>query len=303
MTNQTRRQFIKTSVAAFAVTTLPGMSFRPAWEQKELLGLQLYSVRDDMKADPLATLKAIAAIGYRHVEHANYANRKFYGWPAREFKKVLNDLGMSMPSGHTVLGTQHWDNIAKDFTKEWKYTVEDAATMGQQFVISPWLDEKLRQTYDGLLRQMEIFNRCGELCKKSGMKFGYHNHDFEFSERLNGVSVYDIILKNTDPNLVIQQLDMGNLYNGGVKAMDVVKQFPGRFVSLHVKDEIPLVSDGEKFESTIIGAGVVGVKEVLQQVQGGDSTIHFIIEQEAYQGKTALACARENYTVMKGWGY
>ena len=298
---QTRREFIKSGALAALGGSMMGFSWSRG--SRPLLGLQLYSVRDEMKTDPQGTLEELARIGYRHVEHAHYVNRKFYGWTAGEFKQVLGQLGISMPSGHTVLTPRHWDNSKGDFTREWKYTVEDAATMGQQFVISPWLDEKLRQTYDGLLRQMEIFNRCGELCKAHGMMFGYHNHDFEFSERLNGVSVYDIILKNTDPNLVIQQLDMGNLYNGGVKAMDVVKQFPGRFVSLHVKDEIPLGSDGEKFESTIIGAGVVGVKEVLQQVQGGDSTIHFIIEQEAYQGKTALACARENYTVMKGWGY
>ena len=85
---------------------------------------------------------------------------------------------------------------------------------------------------------MEVFNKSGELCQKSGMKFGYHNHDFEFSQKLNDMTVYDIILQNTDPKLVIQQLDIGNMYNGGAKALDIVKKYPGRIESMHVKDEI-----------------------------------------------------------------
>ena len=96
----------------------------------------------------------------------------------------------------------------------------------------------LRKTADDLKRYMEVFNKSGELCKKSGMKFGYHNHAFEFSEKLDGKTVYDIMLQNTDPDLVIQQLDIGNLYNGGAKAIDIVRQYPGRFQSMHVKDEI-----------------------------------------------------------------
>ncbi len=175
--------------------------------------------------------------------------------------------------------------------------------MEQQFVISPWLDETLRQTYDDLLRQMEIFNKNGELCKKSGMKFGYHNHDFEFSQKLNDLTVYDIMLQHTDPDLVVQQLDIGNLYNGGAKAIDIVQKYPGRFESMHVKDEI--LSDGghEKYESTILGEGVVNTKEVIDLGRKSGGTIHFIIEQESYQGKTPLGCMKENFDIMKGWGY
>ena len=103
----------------------------------ELTGVQLYSIRDDMKANPMGTLEALAKMGYKHVEHANYINRKFYGWSAKEFRKILDDLGMKMPSGHTVMTAKHWDAGKKDFTDDWKYTVEDAAVCGQQFVISP----------------------------------------------------------------------------------------------------------------------------------------------------------------------
>jgi sugar phosphate isomerase/epimerase len=299
----TRREFIKKSALTVVGGSLLSSSLFAYSAKKELMGLQLYCVRDEMKSDPLGTLKELAKFGFQNVEHANYVNRKFYGWTPAEFKKILVDLGMTMPSGHTVLGKQHWDEAKKDFTDSWKHTVEDAAYMGQQFVISPWMDSKVRQSYDELMKQLDIFNKSGELCKKSGMKFGYHNHDFEFSEKFNDKTLYDIILQNTDPDLVMQQLDTGNLYNGGAKAIDIVQKYPGRFESLHVKDEIVGAGGHAKYESTILGTGIVGVKEVIDLCRKSGGTIHFIIEQESYQGKTPLQCMKEDYDIMKKWGY
>jgi L-ribulose-5-phosphate 3-epimerase UlaE len=135
------------------------------------------------------------------------------------------------------------------------------------------------------------------------MKFGYHNHDFEFSEKLDNQTLYDIMLKNTDPRLVIQQLDIGNLYNGGAVAADIVKQYPTRFASLHVKDEIKATEGNEKYESTILGAGIVKVKDVIDMIRKNAKGVHYIIEQESYQGKTPLDCAREDLAIMEKWGY
>ncbi|HZY81057.1 MAG TPA: sugar phosphate isomerase/epimerase family protein [Cyclobacteriaceae bacterium] len=296
-----RREFLKKS--ALGIATLSVMSDSVFGMAKgELTGVQLYSVRDEMKADPMATLKALSQMGYKAVEHASYRERKFYGWGAKEFRKILDDLGLAMPSGHTVMGPAHWDEAKKDFTDAWKYTVEDAAVLGQQFVISPSMHADYRKSQDALKKLMEIFNKSGELCKKSGMKFGYHNHDFEFAEKLDGVSVYEIILKNTDPNLVIQQLDIGNLYNGGANAMDVMKAWPNRFSSMHVKDEIKATEGNEKFESTILGTGIVPVKDVIDMGRK-TGTIHFIIEQESYQGKKPLDSVKEDLAIMKKWGY
>lgn len=300
--NNSRRSFIRNSALAAAGVSLFQQNIFAAAKKGELTGIQLYSVRADMKADPLGTLKQLSDMGYRHVEHANYANRKFYGWTVSEFKKILNGFGMSMPSGHTVLDARHWDASKKDFTNEWKYTVEDAAAMGQSFVISPWLEESKRKNMSDLKSFMEIFNRSGELCKKFGMKFGYHNHDFEFSEKVEGKVLFDIILAETDPNLVMQQLDIGNMLNGGAKALDVIKQYPGRFESMHVKDEIKATEGHEPFESTILGKGVVPIKSIID-LGRASGTKHFIIEQESYQGKTPLVCAEEDINIMKKWGY
>jgi len=244
-------------------------------------------------------------MGYKYVEHANYVDRKFYGYGAADFKKLLADLGMEMKSGHTVMNSKHWDDSKKDFTDLWKYTVEDAAIVGQQYVISPWLDDTYRKNYDDLKGYMEVFNKSGELCKKSGMKFGYHNHDFEFSQKLNDMKVFDIILQNTDPTLVAQQLDIGNMYHAGGIALDIMKQYPGRFELMHVKDEIKAAKGemGGEYESTILGKGILPVKEIIDLGKKNGGTQHFIIEQESYQGKTPVDSIKEDLAIMKKWGY
>jgi len=303
--NTSRRDFIKKSAVAMAGTSVLSSSLFSCSnaKAKEIVAVQLFCVREDMTNDPLGTLTQLAEMGYKHVEHANYEDRKFYGYSASEFKKVLDDLGLDMPSGHTVLGKNHWDATTNDFTDEWKYLVEDAGTMGQKFVVSPWLDESIWATYDGLMGFLEVFNKCGALCQQSGMKFGYHNHAFEFSEKLNGEVMFDLMLKNTDPDKVGIQLDIGNMYIAGAKAKDIVLKYPGRFETIHVKDMIESHSDeGEGFESTILGAGLIGSQEVtdMSKEQG---TWLFVIEQESYQGKTPLDCMSEDLEVMNNWGY
>jgi sugar phosphate isomerase/epimerase len=300
-----RRNFLKTGTLAFAGTALLSKELLAESSAKPLLGIQLYSVRDDMKKDPAGTLKQLAAMGYKNVEHAGYGNRRFYGYTAAEFKKLLDGMGLLMPSGHCVMGKQHWDAAKNDFTDEWKYTVEDAAVVGQQYVISPWLDESMRKNYDDFKAYMDVFNKSGELCKKSGMKFGYHNHDFEFGQELNGKKIFDLILQNTDPSLVAQQLDIGNMYHTGGIAMDIIKQYPGRFELMHVKDEIKSEKGemGGNYESTVLGKGIIPVRDVIELGRKSGGTRHFIIEQESYQGQAPLDAVRDDLKVMKKWGY
>ena len=151
---------------------------------------------------------------------------------------------------------------------------------------------------------MEVFNKCGELCRKSGMKFGYHNHHFEFAEKLNDMKVFDIIMQNTDPKLVAQQLDIGNMINGGGVPKDVLMQYPGRFELMHVKDEVEAAAGAaEKYESTILGTGIVGTKEVVDLAKKIGGTTQFIIEQESYQGRTPIGDMKTDLQVMHQWGY
>lgn len=301
----TRRAFLQNSALFVGAAAFSGSAFEAlaAKKNKHLIGIQLYSIREEMKKDPMGSLTKVAEMGYKYVEHANYVNRKLYGWTPKEFRKILDDLGLKMPSGHTVMGKPHWDEGKKDFTDLWKYTVEDAAVLGQELVISPWLDATLRTTTSDLKRYMEVFNKSGELCQKFGMRFGYHNHDFEFSQKLDGVTVFDLILDNTDPNLVTQQLDIGNMINGGGQPEEILKKYPGRFVSMHVKDEILANGGHEKYESTILGAGIIKVQDMVKLGLSKGGTKHLIIEQESYQGKTPMECIKEDLVNMKKWGF
>jgi sugar phosphate isomerase/epimerase len=304
-----RRKFIQNASLA-----IMGASLQPSalWSNtnmvasKNLIGVQLYSVRADMLKNPMETLTALSKMGIEYVEHANYINRKFYGWTATEFKKVLGGLGLKMPSGHTVMDATHYDKSKKDFTDVWKRTVEDAAVMGQTYVISPSIDDDLRNTYDGLMQQIEIFNKSGELCKASGMKFGYHNHDFEFKEKLNGILMYDLILQHTDPNLMVHQLDFGNMYGAGGRAAEWINKYPGRFQSLHIKDEMKAANGkgemNDGYESTILGDGVVDPKSIALLAKKIGGAHHYIIEQESYQGISPLDCVKINLERMKTWG-
>ena len=135
------------------------------------------------------------------------------------------------------------------------------------------------------------------------MRFGYHNHDFEFKEKFGNLTLFDVILQNTDPQLVIQQLDIGNMYSGGGRPLAVIKQYPGRFVSLHVKDEIAVAGSAHGYESAVLGTGIIEVKKVLEESIKTGGALHLIIEQESYQGKTPMDSIKENLQVMKKWGY
>ena len=305
-----RRTFIRNSaLAVTAAGFLPG-NIAASPTKKDIVGIQLYTVREAMAKDPSGSLKRLADMGYRNVEHANYVNGKFYGYAPKEFKALLDGLGLKMISGHTPLGPGGWDESKNDFSDTWKKTIEDGAIAGQKFVISQWIDETMRKNYDDLMRLLEKFNKSGELCKAHGMKFGYHNHDFEFSTVLNNQKIFDIIMQHTDPELVAQQLDMGNLYNGGAIAIAIVMQYPGRFELMHVKDEIKAEasktggaeSSKEKYESTILGEGIVSTKQVCDTGRK-NGTRYFIIEQEAYQGKDPFDCSKTDLEVMKKWGY
>jgi sugar phosphate isomerase/epimerase len=298
----TRRTFIKTGALAFAGTTFLTNASCAAPAKRGIIGLQLYSIRDDMSRDPIGTLKKLTETGYEYLEHASYTERKFYGYPAIEFKKILDNLGLKMISGHTEMGRQHWDEARKDFSESWKFTLEDAAILGQKYVVSPWINEDIRKNYDDFRAFLDVFNKCGELCKKQGMKFGYHNHNFEFSEKLNGESLFDIIMKSIDPELVVMQLDIGNLFDGGAVALDVVNRYPGRFENVHVKD-VKKSDEIGKYESVIIGEGVADVRKVIELIKSTGGAQVMIIEQESYQEKTPMECTRIDLEIMKKWGY
>lgn len=302
-----RRDFLRAgALAVTGAVFIPKQLFAEKRKKEKILGLQLYTVRDDMHKDPSGTLKQIAAIGYKYVEHAGYANRKFYGYSVPDFKKLLTDNGLKMDSGHSFLGSGQWNSSSNDFTTEWKQTIEDAAAVGMKYLISPGLDQSLCKTQDNFNHYIQMFNKTGELCKTAGIHFAYHNESYEFDHQIGGRHLYDIILQDTDRALVFQQMDIGNMYGSGGRALQYLKKYPGRFLLMHVKDEIKSTSKGDVdngYESTILGKGLLPVKEIIDTAWASGGTRYFIIEQESYQGKPPVECSKDDYIQMKKWGF
>jgi len=296
-----RRKFIKTSAVFAAGASLMPRSLFASPKKIQRLGLQLYTVRDAMHSDPAGTLKKLSEAGFKHLEHAGYSDRKFYGYEVKAFKKLLSDNDLNMSSGHVTLLQKHWDASKKDFTDEWKYAVSDAVEIGQRYIISPGLDDDLKKNEDAFKGFMEVFNKCGTLCQSVGIQFGYHNHDFEFTTMFGDSRIYDVMLKNTDPLLVAQQLDIGNMYPTGAMPIDYITKYPGRFELMHVKDQIKK-PDG-KYENTILGKGILPLKDILKAARKVGGTSQFIIEQEEYQGMDPVACSKLDLQAMNKWGY
>jgi sugar phosphate isomerase/epimerase len=296
-----RRTFIRnTALLAAGVSLMPKNIFASS-RKIEHLGLQLYTVRDAMKADPAGTLKKLSDASIRRIEHANYVDRKFYGYSVTDFKKLLADNGLNMISGHVILMAKYWDANKGDFTDYWKNAVNDAAEAGQRYIISPWLDDNLLHDENAFKAFMEVLNKSGELCKSNGLTFGYHNHNFEFINNFGGIPLYDVMLANTDPTLVAQQLDIGNMFAAGASPMDYILKYPGRFELMHVKDVIK--KDDGKYENTLLGKGIIPLKDVLKEARKTGGTTQFIIEQEEYQGMDPIVCSKLDMKVMNKRGY
>ncbi|HZW65699.1 MAG TPA: sugar phosphate isomerase/epimerase [Hanamia sp.] len=301
--NISRRTFIKNSSL-----TLAGASFLPSIindKEKVTLGIQLYSVRDDMTKDPAGTLQKLAQMGYKYVEHAGYKNGKFYGFSIQDFKKILSDNGLIMESGHNFLGANQWNKSTHDFTDEWKKTIEDSKAVGMKYLISPGVDESLCSNMNDFRHYMDMFNKTGALCKKNGLHFAYHNENYEFNHSLDGTLLYDLLLQSSDKNLVWQQIDIGNMYEPGGRAMDYLKKYPGRFFSMHVKDEMkkePPPQKGNQYESCLLGKGVIAVKQIVEYARKSGIN-YFIIEQEDYPDLNPMEAAAYDLKVMQGWGF
>ena len=303
--NTSRRTFIKNGSITIAGVSMFSGNILKQKNSDYVLGLQLYTVRDDMKKDAAGTLKRLAEMGYKNVEHAGYHDRKFYGYSIADFKNLLNENGLKMASGHNPLTSKQWDKSKNDFTDEWKYTVEDAAAMEIKYMISPGVDESLCKTIDDFKFYMDMHNKTGELCKKEGIHFAFHNESFEFNHSLDNTALYELLLQLTDKSLVAQQMDIGNMYEPGGRPLYYLKKYPGRFLLMHVKDEMKRdtpEADGRIYENTLLGKGVIDVKDIVDFARRS-GTKYFIVEQEEYQGKTPLDCAEEDLKTMKGWGF
>jgi sugar phosphate isomerase/epimerase len=274
-----RRVFIKSASALSAAVFVKGPLH--AFSAKPVIGLQLYTVRDAMAKDPMGTLAKVGQIGYNSVENATYTGTEmFYGMDAATYKKVLAENGLTANSGHYRLGQELVKGAPAQGTilYDWQKAVDDAATVGLKYMVCAYLSDQERGDLDHYKKLAETFNKAGETCRKSGIQFCYHNHDFEFKNQ-DGIFPYDILLDKTDKNLVKMEVDLYWIKKAGQDPLALFQKHPGRFPLWHVKD----MSKEADQSFAEVGSGVIDFKTIFQHKDQAGMKF-FFVEQDKCPG-------------------
>jgi len=262
----TRRNFIiNTSLAAATVLALPSLAF--TMDKKEI-GLQLYTLRDELPKDVKSTLEKVAKAGYKTVETYGFSIKdQFWGLTPIEFKKILDANNLKTPSGHYNLGSFLYDGNLEEV----KAAIEAAQILKNEYLTVPWVDEPYRNDFHKIAARL---NEAGKMCAAAGLKLSYHNHDFEFQKQ-DGITGYEILLKETDHNLVSFELDLYWVVRSGNDPIKLFKENPGRFKLWHVKD----MDKVNPALNTEIGSGSIDFKTIFKEVKQSGMK-HFFVEQE-----------------------
>ncbi len=279
-----RKNFLKTAAAGLALATISGKSFAKAAHTfggvgtlKEY-GLQLYTLRDVLPIDPKGVLRKVAQMGYKQIESFEGKQGMFWGMKNTEFKKLMDDLGMTLISSHC--------SIDKDFERK----VNEAAEIGMKYLIDPWIGPQ--KSIDVFKKTAERFNENGALCKKAGLRFGYHNHDYPFVV-VDGQKPMDVLIENTDPALVDFEMDIYWVVTAGEDPVKWFEKYPGRFRLCHIKDRKKNAPLSNKDASVVAGTGEIDFPKILE-VGKKNGLEYYFIEQEHYDSLTSLQAAKEN---------
>jgi sugar phosphate isomerase/epimerase len=295
-TNSSRRDFLKASAAGvLAAAGLSQYGCAKTDPRTSNIGLQLYSIRDDMAADAQGSLKKVAGMGYKYVELADYANGKFYGHEPPEFRKMCNDLGLEIISSHTQV-----EGVGVTLENARKMA-EDHTKLGVKYCLQPFIVEDMRTTIASYQRMAANWNQIGAIMKEQGIQFGYHNHNFEFATLEGKVPYFDVLLAELDKDLVVMELDMFWTTKAGHNPVDIIKKYPGRFHLFHLKDaytkEAPFF-DLTKTDVAPVGEGVIDFKTIIatKDIAG---MRYLVVEQDDSRDKTMLADIQKSITNLK----
>jgi len=268
-----RRTFLETATTVTAATLLTSrLGFAAGDHKIEKVGVQLYTVRDLMKDDFDGTIAKVAKIGYKEVEFAGY-----FGRTGQQVRAVLEKNSLSAPSTHV-----QYDELDDKFPS----VIETSKTIGLKYIVCPWIPEDLRKSPDIWKKASEKFNRCGDLSKKAGMQFAYHNHWFEFLP-VDGKLPYDELLKLCDANLVKMEMDLCWITAAGGDPLKYFNAYPGRFPLVHVKDlkTLPKITAGgaqnygDTVDLTEVGSGLIDWKRIFAQSDKAGIK-HYIVEHD-----------------------
>ncbi len=277
-----RRTFVHTTLGAGAALALPssllqGCRAEPARESVGLgpIGVQLYTIRDLVRADMAGALAAVSEIGFKEVEFAGY-----FDHDPKDIRSWLEAAGLTAPAAHVSLDPEH---IGAQ--------LEIASVLGHSYLVIPWIPPEKRQTLDDYHRVAEEFSEIALKVFEAGFQFAYHNHDFEF-EPIDGQVPFDILLDYTDPELVQIELDLFWIAHGGGDPLDYFARYPGRYPMVHVKDRMP---DGTMVD---VGQGAVDFQAILgQSIEAGIK--HYFVEHD--QPEEPLESIRQSFEYLSSW--
>ena len=268
----TRRDFLRQSslLTASLLITKEDWFFEP-----QKIGLQLYTLRNEMGKDAKGTLAKVAAQGYKTVETFGYGNGKWFGMNATELRAELKSLGLTTPSGHTFPASVF---LQSGWEEKWKPAVADAKAVGQEFIVIPWMEEQYRTDINNFKKMAAVLNKAAEICKQTGIKLAYHNHDFEFAP-LAGTNGFDVLLKETDPKQVFFEMDIYWVSKAGKDPLAFFSKYPGRFAMWHIKD----MDNTPQKNFTEVGSGVINFKKIFTYAKQSGMK-YFFVEQDLCPG-------------------
>ena len=302
MNAESRRRFLIQSSRLGAAALAPTWLSRRAFANPlgRTVGIQLYTVNIPMREDPAGTLKKLREIGFGEVESAGFGKLS-----ARQFRGLLDDAGLACPSAHLQFDI---DNLGATF--------EDAHALGAAHAVSGSLpapgvgsrpaasSSKRSMSLDEAKRTAEIANRIGEAAKRAGLQYAYHNHDFEFADQGAGATGYDVLLRESDPELVKFEIDCGWMVFAGRNPIDYFKKYPKRFPMIHVKDFLPApgksAAAGHAAEmlGAELGRGVVDYKPIFAAAKNAGLQHYFVEQEGPFTRMDQLQAARVDYDYL-----
>lgn len=274
-----RKKFIQqASLFSTAFFIRPAAMSMPNISAIDNIGIQLYSLRDQIQRDVRSVIEKVAYAGYKEVETYGYSGEShFWGVKASEFNEILNNNGLKSPSGHYDFNQILSKTTSVDEMQAMlDQYIDTALKIGQKYLIIPSLERSIRSTPDDYKYLSEKMNRIGEELIKSKLQLGYHNHNFEF-EGGSGQTGYQILLAETEEQNVKMELDLYWVVRSGVDPIQLIKENPGRFVLWHVKD----MDHSNPALNTEIGKGSIDYKEIFRMARRSGLEYIFM-EQENF---------------------
>jgi sugar phosphate isomerase/epimerase len=282
---QRRNFLIKTAQATALLAVLPSISCAPKpavnVEFLKEFGIQLWTLRDVIENNPKQTIAEIAKMGFTQIESYEGKQGIFWGMKPKKFNSFLQDHNLKFISAHC------------EWTKDLQRKAAEVASIGGKYMICPWLGPQ--KTIEDYKKAADQFNKAGEICKKEGLRFAYHNHDYSFV-KTEGKIPQQIFMDNTDPDLVDFEMDIYWVVTAGVDPVLYLEKYKNRFRLCHIKDRKK--ESVEQFDSCTLGEGSIAYETLFNKANTFGMQ-YYIYEQEKYDGKGVMANAKTSADYLK----